>query len=155
MKEEEFKDFYQKYVDMVYRLTFTYFKGNKSKMEDVTQDVFLKVLEKEINFESNDHAKYWLIKTTTNMCKNSVNHWWNKNINIENVNEPYIFDKNHDVLDAVLSLPDKERITIYLYYYEGYSAKEISNILNKNENTIFGYLHQGRNILKERLGEDL
>ncbi|WP_345891654.1 sigma factor-like helix-turn-helix DNA-binding protein [Ruminococcus sp. OA3] len=43
---------------------------------------------------------------------------------------------------------------IYLHYYEGYSAHEISLILGKKENTVYSLLSRGRGILKEKLGGD-
>ena len=155
MKESEFKEFYNKYIDMVYRITYTYFKGNKSNMEDVCQDVFIKVLDKKIVFDSEEHAKAWLITCTTNMCKNKLKHWWNRNVNIDNIEEISSSDKEDSLLPLVLNLPCNQRIAIYLHYYEGYEAKEISKIMHKNENTIFGYLHQGREMLKEKIGGEL
>ncbi len=55
---------------------------------------------------------------------------------------------------AVLSLPDKYKDVIYLYYYEGYSASEIGKILGKKENTVYSLLSRGRRMLREKLGGD-
>ena len=78
-----------------------------------------------------------------------------KDISIDNIIEPMEELKDNTVLNAVLNLPVNQKLSIYLHYYEGYSAKEISEMLGKNENTIFGYLHQGRKILKNELGDGL
>ena len=153
MKEEVFREYYNQYVDMIYRITYTYFNGNSSDMEDIIQDVFLKLYEKNPTFNSWDHAKAWLIRVTTNMCKNKVAHWWNKKVSIDKIIEPMDELKDNTVLNAILNLPVNQKLSIYLHYYEGYSAKEISEMLNKNENTIFGYLHQGRELLKKELGD--
>ncbi len=59
-----------------------------------------------------------------------------------------------DILETVLSLPDKYKNVIYLHYYEGYTAKEIGRILNKKENTIYSLLSRGRELLKLELGGD-
>ncbi|HIV24903.1 MAG TPA: sigma-70 family RNA polymerase sigma factor [Candidatus Scatomonas pullistercoris] len=56
------------------------------------------------------------------------------------------------VLGAVLGLPAKYRDVIYLHYYEGYTAPEIGQLLNKNPNTIYTLLNRGKKILKEKLG---
>ncbi len=153
MREEKFKEYYDKYIDMLYRITYTYFNGNKYDMEDVIQDVFLKLYEKNPSFDSPEYAKAWLIRVTTNMCKNKVSHWWNKNVSIDNIIEPMEEFKDNTIINAVLSLPENQKLSIYLHYYEGYNAKEISEIIGKNENTIFGYLHQGRELLKKELGD--
>ena len=60
-----------------------------------------------------------------------------------------------EVLDAVLALPAKYKDTIYLHYYEGYSAGEIGKILGKKENTVYSLLSRGRTMLKKALGGDL
>ena len=53
-----------------------------------------------------------------------------------------------------MGLPDKYKTVVYLYYYEGYNSVDISNILKKPQSTIRNYLHEARDILKERLGGD-
>lgn len=68
---------------------------------------------------------------------------------IEKPSEP---DTDHsDLIEAVLSLPEKYKDVIYLYYYEGYSAAEISNILKKKVNTVYTLLTRARQILKNKL----
>ena len=57
-------------------------------------------------------------------------------------------------MEAVLQLPESYRNAIYLYYYEGYSAVEIAQILKKNVNTIYTTLDRAKKQLKERLGGD-
>lgn len=56
-----------------------------------------------------------------------------------------------ELLEAVLSLPPKYKDVVYLYYYEGYSAEEISRILKKNVNTVYTLLTRARKILKKEL----
>lgn len=56
-----------------------------------------------------------------------------------------------ELLEAVLSLPAKYRDVIYLHYYEGYTAPEISGILKKNINTVYTLLTRARKLLKNRL----
>ena len=51
-------------------------------------------------------------------------------------------------------LPEHYRISIYLYYYEEYSAKEIGQILGKSESTINQYLSRGRRKLRGYLTEE-
>lgn len=62
--------------------------------------------------------------------------------------------EDHEVLEAVLSLPKKYRNVVYLHYYEGYTAPQISSITGKNVNTIYTLLTRSRQLLKERLGGD-
>ena len=63
--------------------------------------------------------------------------------------------KTDDAFGAVMELPDKYKTVIYLYYYEGYDSAEIAGILKKPKSTIRNHLREARNLLKERLGEDI
>ncbi len=148
----DFEDIYYRNVDMIYKICFIYFKGNKYDAEDAVNSVFTKLLEKNKQFESLEHEKAWLIVVANNYCKNKVKHWWNKNkeLNFEIKSE----DHNNEILQIVLDLPDKYKIPIYMHYYEGYSGPEIAKILNIKENTIYSYLHEGRLILKDILKEE-
>lgn len=56
------------------------------------------------------------------------------------------------MLDAVLSLEEKYRISIHLFYYEDYSIKEIAQILGKKPATIGSWLDRGRKKLRKQLG---
>ena len=76
---------------------------------------------------------------------------WNKEIELENDVE--YDEEDNSLLELVLNLPEKYKLPIYLYYYEGYSCLEISKILNKKENTIYSDLNRGRNLLKIEMEE--
>ena len=58
------------------------------------------------------------------------------------------------VTECVLKLSEKYRTVIHLYYYEGYSQKEIAELLGKNENTIASQLARGKALLKIELEKD-
>lgn len=57
-----------------------------------------------------------------------------------------------EVLQAVLTLPEKYRQVIYLHYYEGYTAPEIGKLLNKNVNSVYTLLNRAKKQLKKILG---
>ncbi len=154
-KNEDFIDIYNKYVDTVYRVCYMYYK-NKSDTEDAVQSTFVKFLESGKIFNDDEHIKAWLIVTASNICKNSLKHWYRKIINIHSIEENLESTAPHtELLNSVLKLPDKYKITIYMYYYEGYNSREIARILKKNESTIRTYLKIGRSLLKDDLGGNL
>jgi RNA polymerase sigma-70 factor (ECF subfamily) len=64
-----------------------------------------------------------------------------------------VFEEPSDrtLMDEVLSLPEKYRIVIHLYYFEEYKTKEIAEILKLSENTVKTRLSNGRKILKTKL----
>lgn len=156
MDKSAIRHYYEAYADMVYRLGFTYMK-NKTDAEDVVQEVFLKLVRQTKNFSDDEHVKAWLIVTTMNHCKSQLSYWWNKRLNID---EEETFKEaccniefDNEILDAIMQLPDMVRISVYLYYYEGYTSMEIAAMLNKPAGTIRSYLHKGRLLLKEILQE--
>ena len=61
-------------------------------------------------------------------------------------------EDHSEVLQAVLTLPEKYRQVIYLHYYEGYTAPEIGNLLHKNVNSVYTLLNRAKKQLKEALG---
>ncbi|MEL7658194.1 MAG: sigma-70 family RNA polymerase sigma factor, partial [Bacillota bacterium] len=61
---------------------------------------------------------------------------------------PYDEDFDKSVLTAVKGLPAKFSELIYLHYYEGYSTRELAEMLNRNENTVKSQLKRGREMLK-------
>lgn len=146
----------ESYSDTIVRICYTYLK-NKSDAEDVCQDVFLKIIDKSPEFEDKKHEKAYLIKTAVNMCKNKLTSFWNKNkCSEDNIPESGAYDnyKDDTVINAVLSLPEKYRITVYMFYYEGYSTLEISKIIGKSDAAVRSYLHRAREKLKTVLKEE-
>lgn len=147
----------ESYGNTVLRVSFTYFK-NKDDAEDAVQDVFLKIIDNPPNFDEIQNIKAWLIRITINVCKNKLNLYWNKNkCSIDDIGEIQTFDNYNlgsEVTKAVMSLDHKYRITIYMYYYEGYSTPEIAKILEKSEVTVRSLLYRARAKLKKILKED-
>lgn len=154
--DKEIAEIYTRYVNTIYRICYTYMK-NSSDTEDIVQETFIRLMKFGGSYESEEHEKAWLIRTAANLCKDNLKHWWRKRENLEDYQN--LLDdnniKNDDTLEVVMSLPDKYKTVVYLYYYEGYTSVEISKILSKPQSTIRNYLHEARNILRTKLGSDL
>lgn len=141
-----------KYGDMVRRICFMYLK-NQTDLEDIFQEVFLKLLQHNDKFDNEEHKKAWLIRVTVNQCKDFHKSFFRKNVcSIEDMDIPFEDEQESEVIREVLSLPVKYKDVVYLFYYEGYTVPEISNILGVKENTIYSHLHRAKIILKEKLG---
>lgn len=128
---------------------------NYADTEDIFQTVFLKYALSSIEFENKEHEKAWLIRVTINACKDLLKSFFRRNtVSIHQlIEQPAPQDQDYtDVLEAVLSLPKKYKDVVYLYYYEGYTATQISKILGKNMNTIYTLLNRSKKILKAQLG---
>ena len=139
------------YSKMIVRLAFTYTKS-LCDAEDIAQDVFVSLIEKNKTFENSEHEKAWLIRVTVNKSKNFVkSSWVKKTVPIDEAMTKTSEEKSDDILEEVLKMPEKYRTVIHLFYYEGYSINEIADILGKSTGTIGTWLSRGRKILKERL----
>ena len=142
------------YSDTVKRICMVHLK-DISDTEDVFQNVFLKYILHSPVFETQVHEKAWVIRVTINECKDLLKSFFRKNfVPLDDVAQPsYEFSQDVNmVLESVLALPRKYKDVIYLFYYEGYSAVEISSILGKNTNTIYTLLARAKKILKVTLG---
>ena len=154
--ENEVNHAIEEYADMVQRICFYHLK-NHADVEDVFQTVFMKYMLYEKPFYDAEHEKAWLLRVAINACKDFRKSFFRRNvISMEEMKEieAEIPEEHREVLEAVLSLPDKYKDVIYLYYYEEYSAIEIGNILGKKVNTIYSLLSRGREMLREKLGGD-
>lgn len=151
--EEEANRAIRLYADTVRRICMVHLK-NYSDTEDIFQTVFLKYVLHPEPFESEEHEKAWIIRVTVNDCKDLLkNVFRSRTVPLETLVEmPQAQELRHrELLEAVLSLPLKYKDVVYLYYYEGYSAEEISRILKKNVNTVYTLLTRARKILKKEL----
>ena len=154
VSEQELLNAIDTYGDMVKRLCVVYLK-NEADSEDIFQSVFLKYYQTNKNFQSAEHLKAWLIRVTINACKDHLRDFFNSHkVGLDEVIEKPVLEDplNKEVFEAVLSLEKKYREVIYLYYYEGYKADEISKLLHKNTNTIYSLLSRAREKLKILLG---
>lgn len=142
------------YADMVYRAAYGLVK-NQADAEDVAQDVFLSLLRAQPQFESAEHQKAWLLRTTVNKCKDHFKSAWQRRTQglDETMSIPFT-PAESTVLDAVRSLPLKYRTVVYLYYIEGYSAKEIAALLGVAQNTVLSQMSRARKLLKDKLKGD-
>lgn len=155
--EQEVNQVIERYADMVRRLCVIHLK-NDADTEDIFQTVFLKYALHDAPFENDAHEKAWLIRVTINACRDLMKSFFrSRTVSIDElVEQPASLPPDHrEVLEAVLSLPKKYKDVVYLHYYEGYTAPQMSQILGKNVNTIYTLLTRSKQILKEKLGGDV
>ena len=143
----------ERHADTVKRLCMIYLK-NETDAEDIFQTVFLKYALHCAAFESPEHESAWMVRVTINACKDFLRSVFRRRtVPLDQVTGwTEITDSAHrEVLEAVLSLPEKYRVPIYLHYYEGYTAPEIGKLTHRNVNTVYTLLNRGKQMLKEVL----
>ena len=144
------------YADMIYRIAVT-ITGNKADADDVFQETFLRLVKNQSKIQNEEHLKAWLIKVAGNCAKTMVMSPWNQKtqglLGEDTKEMQGVSDKQNRLLMELHDLPQKYSLVLYLFYYEGYSVKEIAGLLEKNENSIKTLLKRGRNLLKKSLEE--
>ena len=155
MPQERFEAV-DKYKDAVYRAALTV-TGNFADAEDIMQEVFLQYYRAHPAFESERHEKAWLMRCTVNAARNLLRSSWHRkrvDLDLSLLESGGEEPPDSSVLTAVLSLPERYRTAIYLYYYENYSVKEIAQITGRTEAAVGQHLSRGRAKLRKKLGGD-
>ncbi|MEI3346928.1 MAG: sigma-70 family RNA polymerase sigma factor [Dysosmobacter sp.] len=151
--EQEAVQAVERYADTVRRVCALHLK-NHADTEDIFQTVFLKYVLSTTVFESQEHEKAWFIRVTVNACRDLLKSFFrSRTVSLDALPElPAAMPPDHrEVLEAVLSLPEKYRDVVYLHYYETYTAPQISRILGKNVNTVYTLLTRSKQLLREKL----
>ena len=152
MKENTALYAFEKYGDTVLRAVY-YYTGNMSEAEDITQDTFLKLHTSGQAFNDDEHLKAWLLRVSLNAGKNFFRSGRNRfnhpidDVKENEISEDFKFERN-EITDMIMKLPEKYKNVIFLYYFEDYSTKEISEITEQKESTVRSLLKRGRDKLR-------
>lgn len=151
MTETVFLDVFEKFKNTVYAVVFNYVR-NVEDAADLEQEVFLKLLSHETEFESEEHMKAWLIRVSINLCKNHMrSRSYLSDGPLPEDLQAATKEEQGELLQWVLRLPEKYRIPLHLFYYEEYSIRQIAQVTDLPEATVKIRLKRGR----EKLGKSL
>ena len=150
---------YLRYADDVLRVSYFYL-GDREKAEDVMQEVFLRVMDKQPVLREGSE-KSWLLKVALNICRDQWRSSWAKRVILGSKRLDIIpaDDELEDrtekeaLMQAVHSLPADVREVFLLFYYQRYTIEEIAKILDVQAGTISSRLSRGRKKLKVLLEE--
>ena len=141
---------FNRYRDDVYRLAVNY-THNPQEAEDVCQTVFLKLVEQGELTPGKEKA--WLMQVTANECRSLLRSgWWKRTAPLDDT-VPATQTQADETIQAVMALPPKYRVVIYLRYYENYTTTEIAQLLKISQSTVTTRLSRGRERLKILLKE--
>jgi RNA polymerase sigma-70 factor (ECF subfamily) len=152
VEKQEIAVLYEAYAKDVYRLALSWLHSTHDA-EDILQNVFLKLLDKDIAmFPGGEKA--WLLKCTANACKNHLRSFWQRNT--QALDDSIVLSTNEDryLWDAVGQLKPTYRAVIHLYYYEGYQQDEIARILGISRTAVQTRMQRAREYLKKELDEN-
>lgn len=141
------------YGSSILRLAYSYLH-NMEDAEEVVQDTLVQYLKTTPSFTDRSHEKAWCLRVAGNLAKNRIKY--NRLRDTDELKDELAADNREDlsfVWEAVKALPVKYREVIHLFYHEGYSTAQISEILRMNEATVRSNLSRGRKQLRDILKE--
>lgn len=149
MTNDSISALFARYGDDVFRLAYSYL-GNTADAEDVCQNVFMRLVVKNIALEAGKE-KHWLLKCTANACKNHLRSFWHrKRVSLPET-IPGLNESESTVHEAVMQLPAKYRVVIHLYYFEEYSQREIAETLGISLTAVQTRMSRAREMLRKEL----
>lgn len=146
------------HADTVWRIALSR-TGKEESAEEVFQDVFLRLFQKERSFENDEHIKAWLIRTTLICCRRYLSSYFgNSSLSLDEISDFVAEVPSEDtrtLYNTLLRLPAKYRIPLILYYIEEVPTDQCLSILKLKANTFYSRLSRGKQLLKNELkGED-
>lgn len=152
MSEAEFERLIGLYSGTVYRTAYCR-TGNAADAEDIMQEAFLRLYTSKLIFENDEHIKAWLIRTAANLGKNLIKSGWyrlSEPITAQTEERPAKETEipEEGILPLIMKLKPKNRLALYMHYYEGYSVREIASVLGEKESAVTSRLLRARKQLK-------
>ena len=142
------------YGNMLFRLCLLTL-GNVTDAEDAMQETMIKYLQKAPVFENAEHEKAWLISVATNKCRDILRFRSRHPVVADlDLGEYTSQAEDSGIMDALMTLPEKYRMVLILYYVEEYGVKDIAQIIGKTTSAVKMRLQKGRKLLKEAYGKE-
>ena len=157
---EQFEELVKKYqkdiLNFHYRLV-----GNRMEAEDLAQETFIKAYRNMESLKEFVKARSWLYSIARNVTIDFFRRNKDRSIPLDNVMlENYAVatavDQREEVLNSEVSkelkkvlenLNEQDKRIVKLLYYEGFSYKEIGELMQMNENTLKSRLFRARKVL--------
>ncbi|MFE4145269.1 sigma-70 family RNA polymerase sigma factor [Peribacillus sp. YIM B13472] len=161
-KEIIIEDIMNKYSKDVYLLAYSFVR-DQGLAEDISQEVFIKCYKNIEKFRRDASIKTWVYRITVNTSKDFIrkksfrvlkySKLFLENFKKSESSEEVFLKQNQNaqILHKVLSLSQKYREVVVLYYFQDLKVSEIGETLGINTNTVKTRLTRGRSILKENL----
>ena len=138
------------YSDLLFRICLITL-GNEADAEDTVQETFLRRIQKAPVFTSAEHEKAWLITVAVNQCKDQLRfrkrHPQADSETLSRLITPET--ESSGILDALMTLPEKFRLVLTLYYVQDYDIGQIARIIQRTPSAVKMRLQKGRRLLKE------
>ena len=132
-------------MQSMYKVARSYMR-NDEDAADAIQDTILSCYENLQSLKNNRYFKTWLTRILINKCKDSL-HRKRLIVYTDSLPETPVYQEDYESAEwnqVLAPLDEKYRIVLLLYYLEGFTTRDISEILNVKESTIKTRLQRGR-----------
>jgi RNA polymerase sigma-70 factor, ECF subfamily len=153
---DAFAQLIEQHEAMVFSLAWNFF-GDRSRAEEVAQDVFLQLYRNLDSIESDTHVLFWLRQVTTRRCIDLTRRAKMKAVSLDDACEiPAAIKAADPLLDRTLKrlvqeLPETQRAIVTLRYQEDLDPSEICRIVGMPVNTVKSHLHRALQALRRKL----
>ncbi len=150
---------YRKYSHILFGICLKYSR-NKTEAEDNLHDSFMTIFNKIGQFQSKGSFEGWIKRITVNTVLQKYRNEEYLNVVTENIEEETEIDSEYMDIDLptllryIQELPNKYRLTFNLYVLDGYTHKEIGEMLGTSSGTSKSNLARARTILKKKIETD-
>lgn len=126
---------------------------NDADCADAIQEAIVKAFSKLHTLKEDTYAKTWLVKIVMNECY-AIMRKEKRIISLDDYqmeDQASEQDDYSELYEAIFKLPEPVKLCVTLYYLEGYSVKEVAQILDVTESAVKNRLLKARAVLKESL----
>ena len=153
MNKEELSKLILENQKEMYVLAYSILK-NQADAQDAVSECIVRAFENRTSLRKRTSARSWLMKILINVSRSAIT----KRQKVVLFADPEQYEQEPETAEdhlwsVILELPENVRVVMVLYYYEGFSVREISTLLDIPEGTTKTRLSSGRKQL-EKLIED-
>jgi RNA polymerase sigma-70 factor (ECF subfamily) len=153
---EAYAELVRKYASRIYAVCFAMLH-DADDSQDIAQDAMLKGMEKIASLRDGSQFSGWLTRIAQNLCRD---HWRTQTRRREILQEQHTEsvgpagDSSPDLRGALERLPEKYRIPLLLYYFDGQSSENVANALNISRAGASTRLARARRELRRLMEKD-
>lgn len=156
-KEKESAEYFvQTYADMILRICIAYGLSKEDGF-DICQNIYIKLFEKNISFETIIQERAYLRKMTVNACKDIRKSWQFKKRSsldaqsmVQSLGGEY---EKTETLEILRQLPIKYREVIYFCCVDGLSTEETAALIGKTASCVRKRLSRARKMIEMEMGD--
>lgn len=129
-------------TDSLYYISYSMMK-NRVDQEDAVQECIRKALQSLHALKNDQYFKTWIIRILINACKDMLRKR-KREVLSDDVFMAAPESADTELFEIISNLEDKLRLPLILHYYEGYTVREISDILKVPPGTVKSRLIRAR-----------